>query len=276
MKDRMGEQPWAGEWPQADTCRMGVPGADVLSVGLVQLWAAGEQALVHSSLEVGGVCRGQLGGRWLLKRGSGWTQWRGPRPVHTPAGPSATCPCKDCLPRAPLQAQHLWLLIYFQAGASFAGGVLCSKCNAHSSWGHGRDQKGQVGCQSFMSPCPRVAVSRPPPPRCVCSVVSMAAACSPCLWCGLCVRDAISVPATQSLCPRHGLRVRGMASVAMTWSLCPWRGSPCQWHGPRGCGTLSVAVVWSPCPWHGGMPTVWSLCPRRGLRGRGMVSVAVL
>lgn len=77
---------------------------------------------------------GQLGGCWLLKRGSRWTRWRGPRPIHTPLGPLATCPCKDHLPQAQLQAQHLWLLIYFRPGASSAGGMLCSKQGACLSW----------------------------------------------------------------------------------------------------------------------------------------------
>ena len=118
-----------------------------------------------------------------------------------------------------------------------------------------------MGCRSFMSPCPGVAVSRLLPPRCVCGVVSVAAAWSPCLRRGLRVRGLVSVAAAWSPCLWRGLHVRGAVSMSMVW----WcvRGmvsvSVVSW-----CvrGLVSVSVAWSPCQQH-------------GLHGRSLVSVAV-
>lgn len=211
---------------------------------------------------------GQLRGRWLLKRGSGWTRWRGPRPVHTPLGPSATCPRKDCLPQALLQAQHLWLLIYFRPGTSSAGGVLCSKWGGCSSWRRRRDQ-GQVGCRYFMSPCPGVTVSQP-------LLHAMAAVWSPWPWRG-------PVPVEWSPCPWRGLPCPWHGLPCPWCGLpCPWHSLPCPWCDFHVCGVVSVAMV-SPSPWHGlrvcgvifrgrGMVP----CPRRGLRLHGVVSVPMV
>ena len=139
-----------------------------------------------------------------------------------------------------------------------------------------------MGCLPFMSPCPGVAVSWPPPPCCGCGVVSLPVAWPPCPWRGLCARAMVSVSVAWSLCPWHGLRVHGVVSVPVARSPCPWHGlrasgmvsvsmarSPCPWRGLRASGMVSVSMVWSPCPWRG-------LRVRgAGLRGRGVVSVAV-
>ena len=87
-----------------------------------------------------------------------------------------------------------------------------------------------MGCRSFMSPCPGVAVSRLPPPRCVCGVVSVAVARCP--WRGLrgcgvvsmsvvwwCVRGLVSVSVAWSPCQQHGLHGRSLVSVAV-FSIC--------------------------------------------------------
>ena len=76
-----------------------------------------------------------------------------------------------------------------------------------------------MGCLPFMSPCPGVAVSWPPPPCCGCGVVSLPVAWPPCPWRGLCARAMVSVSVAWSLCPWHGLRVHGVVSVAV-FSIC--------------------------------------------------------
>lgn len=292
MKDRI------GEWPQADTCQMGVPGADGLSVRLVQLWAPGEQALVHSSLEVGGVCMEQLGGCWLLKRGSGWTRWRGPRPVHTPPGPSATCPCKDCLPKPPSRPSISGFSFIFGQVPALLGA--CSAVNeTHTHCGDMDETKtvkwavGHLCHPALESPCHgRLlhAVSAAWSPwlwhaLCVCGVVSVSMTQSLCLRCNLCVRGVASVSAAWPPRLQHCLCGRGVVSMAMAWSPCQQRGprgrslvsvsTTCSlWHALHVRGVFSVSVVWWCVRGMVSVSVVWSPCQQHGLHGCGVVSMA--
>ena len=189
----------------------------------------------------GGHVLGQLGGRWLLKRGPGGPDGGAPGQSTLLQDPRPPALAKTVSPEPPSRPSISgFSFIFRQVPALLRACSAVSVAHTRGDTDETEEAEWAVG---------RLCRPAPESPCHGRRLHAVSAAWSPWLWRGLCVRDAISVSAA--------------------WP--PWH-----WCGLRVSGVVPVAVAYSPWPQHGLCVHGMVVCPRCGLRGCGMVSVAVL
>ena len=196
---------------------------------------------------------GQLGGRWLLKRGPGGPDGGAPGQSTLLQDPRPPALAKTVSPEPPSRPSISgFSFIFGQVPALLRACSAVSVAHTRGDTDETEEAEWAVG-----------RLCRLPQSRRVTAAASM-----PCLQRGLRGCGVVSVSMTQSPCLRHGPCGIGVVSVSVAWS--PWL-----WHTLRGRSMVSVSTAWL-CA-HGvvSVAAAWSPWLCCDLRAHGVVSVSV-